>query len=178
MSKLNNTVVENILNQYKRKDGSVSSFYLKRAINKGYNNFVLNENYSLSALQRKAQSIFDDGSKDINSLNEYEKIFFATVLVWGLKKDELVFKHVLKFKPELQKMKDGSNREKWSLKMFLDSLDLFRQSVNGLSEYEKVIQTESKKQAKKESKKPAKVKNVKVTIKESVKPAAKTKKVA
>ena len=171
MEKNNETVIQNILEQYKRKDGTVSSFYLKRAINKGYNQFVLNENYSLSALQRKTQNIYENGLKDINSLNEYEKIFFATIFVWNLKKTDLTFDKVLKFKPELQTMKDGTKRNKWSLKMFLDSLDLYRISVNGLSEYEKLVQTEAKKEAEK-SKKPA----AKVKIKESKKPAAKKEK--
>lgn len=173
MEKNNETVIQNILNQYKRKDGTVSSFYLKRAINKGYNQFVLNENYSLSALQRKVQTIYEIGSKDINNLSGYEAIFFVTMEVWGLKKEDLTFNKILKFKPELQTMKDGTKRNKWSLKMFLDSLDLYRISVNGLSEYEKVVQTETKKEAEKSKKPAAKktTKNAKVTIKESKKPA-------
>lgn len=172
MENKNKTVIQNILDQYKRKDGTVSSFYLKRAINKGYNSFVLNENYSLSSLQRKIQNIYENGLKDINSLNEYEKIFFATIFVWNLKKTDLTFDKVLKFKPELQTMKDGTKRNKWSLKMFLDSLDLYRISVNGLSEYEKLVQTEAEKSKKPAAKKPA----AKVKIKESKKPAAKKEK--
>lgn len=175
MGKNNETVIQNILEQYKRKDGTVSSFYLKRAINKGYNQFVLNENYSLSALQRKVQTIYEIGSKDINNLSGYEAIFFVTMEVWGLKKEDLTFDKILKFKPELQTMKDGTKRNKWSLKMFLDSLDLYRISVSGLSEYEKVMQT-----TKTESKKPAAKtgKNAKVKIEEKKNPAAKKEKKA
>jgi hypothetical protein len=165
MGKNNETVIQNILEQYKRKDGTVSSFYLKRAINKGYNQFVLNENYSLSALQRKVQTIYEIGSKDINNLSGYEAIFFVTMEVWGLKKEDLTFNKILKFKPELQTMKDGTKRNKWSLKMFLDSLDLYRISVSGLSEYEKIVNE-------------TKDTNAKVKIEEKKKPAAKKEKKA